>query len=150
MWPIMPSYFPPKLRVKTCGFNIWKMLCDGSTHFAYFKIPDKKWMGKNLLWGLDIIQELIWKVWQNSGVFGIHQPLHIPHFVLLKAIHLTPYPWRTLVFMFKQHVELVELLHCWFIHCSCTGYNLTCVHLFIVRPVKLWIANTNLSFGAED
>lgn len=36
MWPIMPSSFPPKPRVKTRGFNIWKMMCDGSTHFAYF------------------------------------------------------------------------------------------------------------------
>ena len=40
---------------------------------------DKYWpsYGQNL----DIIQEYIWKVWQNSGVFGVHQPLYIPHFV---------------------------------------------------------------------
>ena len=36
MWPIMPSSFPPKPWVKTRGFNVWKMSCDGSTHFASF------------------------------------------------------------------------------------------------------------------
>ena len=50
-------------------------------------------MGKHLLWSLDIIQECIWKVWQN---FGVHQPLHIPHFVLWKPVCLAPNPWWTL------------------------------------------------------
>ena len=45
-------------------------------------ISDKGWMEKHLLGRLDIIQELIWKVWQIFGVWGVHQPLYIPHFVL--------------------------------------------------------------------
>ena len=95
MWPIMPSSFPPTPRVKTRGLNVSKTSCDSSTHFAYFN-SWQKWMGKYLLWSLDIIQEPIWKVSQNFRVFGVHWPLHIPHFVLLKPIHLTPYPWKTL------------------------------------------------------
>ena len=43
-------------------------------------IPDKKWTGKHLLWSLDIIQEFIWKVWQNFGVFGFISPSKFPIF----------------------------------------------------------------------
>ena len=99
MWPIIPTSFPPTPWVKkNRRLNIWKphVIVVPILHIL---IPDKRWMGKHLLWSLDIIQELIWKVWQNFGVFGVHQPLHIPHFVLWKAIHLTSNPWQALSFI---------------------------------------------------
>ena len=48
-------------------------------------IPNKKWMGKHLLWSLDIIQELSYL--EN---FRVHQPLH--PFCTLKSCTFDPKP----------------------------------------------------------
>ena len=91
----MPSSFPPTQQVKPTS-STYAKCCVIVVSILHILIPDKKWMGKHLLWSLNIIQDCIWKVWQNFGVLGVHQPLHIPHLVLWKPICLAPNPWQTL------------------------------------------------------
>jgi len=64
---------------------MYEKCCAMVVPILHILIPDKRWMEKHLLWDLDIIQAPIWKVWQNFGVFGVHQPLHISILYLQKS-----------------------------------------------------------------
>ena len=111
-------------------------------------IPNKKWMGKHLLWSLDIIQECIWKVWQILGFWGFISPCIFP-ILYFENLYIWP---QTLGNLYPHYIDtkaksyLLGLnLSCYFWFSACCCAWTTCK----TQVDRLWLgASQVLDLGS--